>query len=281
MSDVEQITDSIAYHAEGPVWSDSWGGLRWVDMLAGDLLTLRPDGSVDRLNVGSKVAAFVRPRTSGGYVVGTERGLAVSDTPDDPPRPMLEIWQDTGIRMNEGGCDPWGNLYCGSMAYARTEGAASLYRVTPTGEVTVVLPHVTTSNGIDFSPDGTRAYYNDTRTRRTDVFDVVDGALTNRREFHEAQGTSPDGLTVDSAGNVWVALNRVGKVRCYSPDAEILHEAQLPLRLVTACTLGGTDGRDLFITTSRENLDDPEPQAGSVFRMRVDVPGKPTLAFGG
>ena len=73
MSDIEQVTDPIAFHAEGPVWSPSWGGLRWVDMLAGDLLTLRADGGVDRLHVGD-VAAFVRPRTRGGYVVAVERG---------------------------------------------------------------------------------------------------------------------------------------------------------------------------------------------------------------
>ena len=33
----EQETDPVAYHGEGPVWSERWGGLRWVDMLAGDL----------------------------------------------------------------------------------------------------------------------------------------------------------------------------------------------------------------------------------------------------
>ena len=32
------MTDPIAYHGEGPVWSRRWGGLRWVDMLAGDVL---------------------------------------------------------------------------------------------------------------------------------------------------------------------------------------------------------------------------------------------------
>ena len=31
---VSQVTDPVAYHGEGPVWSPSWGGLRWVDMLA-------------------------------------------------------------------------------------------------------------------------------------------------------------------------------------------------------------------------------------------------------
>lgn len=113
------------------------------------------------------------------------------------------------------------------------------------------------------------------------MFDVVGEELTNRRHFHDGDGGRPDGLNVDSEGNVWVALNRVGKVRCYSPDAEILTEVDLPLRLVTACTLGGPDLKTLFITTSRENLEDPEPEAGAVFSMPVDVPGKPVLPFAG
>jgi sugar lactone lactonase YvrE len=280
MTTPEQITDPLCYHGEGPVWSEAWGGLRWVDMLAGDLMTLRPDGTVDRLHVG-EVAAFVRPRTTGGYVVGIERGLALADGPDEVPTPQPELWSDAGIRMNEGGCDPAGNVYAGGMAYDRTVGAASLYRVTPEGQVSVVLPEVTTSNGIDFSPDGTRAYYNDTHTGGTDVFDVVDGELTNRRRFHSADDGRADGLCVDSAGNVWVALNRVGRVRLYSPDAEILTEISLPVRLATACTLGGEDGRDLFVTTSREKLEDPEPEAGAVFRIRVDVPGRPVLPYAG
>lgn len=280
MTTPEQITDPLCYHGEGPVWSESWGGLRWVDMLAGDLLTLRADGAVDRLHVGA-VAAFVRPRTRGGYVVGLERGLGLADGPDEVPTPLPELWSDPNLRLNEGGCDPAGNLYAGSMAYDRTPGAAQLRRITPDGDVSVVLPAVTTSNGIDFSPDGARAYYNDTHTGSTDVFDVVDGELTNRRRFHSADDGRADGLSVDSVGNVWVALNRVGRVRLYSPTAEILTEITLPVRLTTACTLGGADGRDLFVTTSREKLEDPEPEAGAVFRIRVDVPGRPVLPYGG
>ncbi|MHB1064795.1 MAG: SMP-30/gluconolactonase/LRE family protein [Georgenia sp.] len=280
MTTPEQITDPLCYHGEGPVWSESWGGLRWVDMLAGDLLTLRADGAVDRLHVGA-VAAFVRPRTRGGYVVGLERGLGLADGPDEVPTPLPELWSDPNLRLNEGGCDPVGNLYAGSMAYDRTPGAAQLRRITPDGAVSVVLPAVTTSNGIDFSPDGARAYYNDTHTGGTDVFDVVDGELTNRRQFHSADDGRADGLNVDSVGNVWVALNRVGRVRLYSPAAEILTEIALPARLTTACTLGGADGRDLFVTTSREKLEDPEPEAGAVFHIRVDVPGRPVLPYGG
>jgi hypothetical protein len=57
----EQATDPIAFHAEGPVWSARWRGLRWVHMLAGDVLSLAEDGTVSRRHVGSVVAA-VRPR---------------------------------------------------------------------------------------------------------------------------------------------------------------------------------------------------------------------------
>ncbi|MGC5627492.1 SMP-30/gluconolactonase/LRE family protein [Georgenia sp. Z1344] len=278
----EQVTDAVAYHGEGPVWSASWGGLRFVDMLAGDLLTVRDDGGVDRLPTGSAVAAFVRPRADGGYVVGTERGLATSDEPDAVPSPWLTLWRHEGLRMNEGGCDAAGNLYAGNMAYDRSPEVASLYRITPGGDVTTAVERVTTSNGFDVSPDGSLAYYNDTSAGGTDVFDVTDVGLRNRRRFATvASDERPDGLTVDSAGNVWVALNRVGKVRLYSPEGAELATVDLPVRLVTACTLGGEDGRDLFVTTSKEKLDDPEPEAGAVFRIRVEVPGRPVRTFGG
>ena len=278
--DLEQVTDALCYHGEGPVWSPSWGGLRWVDMLAGDVLSLHADGSVERLHVGD-VAAFVRPRTSGGWVVATERGLARADEADGIPTPWFDLWDDPSVRMNEGGVDAQGRLWAGTMGYDRVPGSATLYRVDADGAVTVVLPDVTISNGIDLSPDHRHAYYDDTPTGRTDVFDVVDGELTNRRPFVTHDAGHPDGLTVDSAGNVWVALNGAGRVRCHSPAGDVLAEVVLPVRLTTACTFGGDDLRDLYITTSRENHDDPEPAAGALFRVRVSVPGLPVRAFAG
>ena len=58
-------------------------------------------------------------------------------------------------------------------------------------------------------------------------------------------------------------------------------EVAIPARLVTACAFGGPDLRDLYVTTSREDLDDPEPAAGAVFRPRADVPGLPVLPYAG
>jgi sugar lactone lactonase YvrE len=279
----EQVTAPVAYHGEGPVWSERWGGLRFVDMLAGDVLSLRPDGTVGRRHVGS-VAAALRPRSRGGAVIGVERSFALEE-PDGAISTLPELWSDTGVRMNEGGCDPDGRFYCGSMAYEKTPGAAAVYRLDRDGSTRVVLRHVTISNGLEWSPDGSRAYYNDTATSRVDVFDYDrDAGLTNRRTFVDVppEDGRPDGLTVDSEGGVWVALNQGGAVRRYTSDGRVDAAVEVPPRQVTACAFGGDRLDELYLTTSRENLPpDADPLAGSLFRAEVGVRGLPVREFGG
>jgi sugar lactone lactonase YvrE len=278
-----QLTDPVAYHGEGPVWADRWGGLRWVDMLAGDILSLGEDGTIDRRHVG-EIAAAVRPRTRGGAVIGVERGFAVEE-PDGKLTHLEELWRDTGVRMNEGGCDPDGRFYCGSMAYDKRPGAGSLYRLDPDLSVRTVLESVSISNGLEWSPDGSLAYYNDTPTQRVALFDYEsESGLTGPRTFVEiAEETGhPDGLTVDSAGGVWVALNGGGAVHRYRPDGELDEVVEVQPRKVTACTLGGSERTDLFVTTSREGLAEGEdPLAGSLFVASVGVPGLPVREFAG
>jgi sugar lactone lactonase YvrE len=280
MTPVEQITDAVAYHGEGPVWSRRWGGLRWVDMLAGDVLSLGADGGVERRHVGD-IAAAVRPRAGGGAVIGIERGFAL-ESPDGSVHALEEVWSDRSVRMNEGGCDPDGRFYCGSMAYDQRQGAASLYRLDPDGTVHAVLDGLTVSNGLEWSPDGTLAYHNDTATYSIAVYDYERSAgLTGRRVFAELENR-PDGLTVDEEGGVWVALSDGGAVRRYSPDGRLDAVIELPVRKVTACTFGGDRLDELFITTSREGLDPgADSPAGALFHAVPDVIGLPVREFAG
>jgi len=278
----EQVTGSVAYHGEGPVWSERWGGLRWVDMLAGDILSLAGDGTVRRRHVGD-VAAAVRPRRDGGAVIAVERGFTLEDA-DGSLTPLAPAWTDDGVRMNEGGCDPDGRFWCGSMSYDRRPGGAAVYRLDPDRSVRRVLDGVTISNGLEWSPDGSRAYYDDTATHRIDVFDYdTDDGLTARRPFVVLTDTErPDGLTVDSEGGVWVALNGSGVVHRYTPAGVLDEVVHLPTPKVTACTFGGPGLDQLFITTSREGMaPDDDPLAGSLFRAEVGVSGLPVREFAG
>ena len=280
----ERVTDAVTYHGEGPVWSPHWGpqggGLRFVDMLAGDVLTLGEDGSLDRRHV-SEIAAVVRPRRGGGAVLAVERGFVLEEPHGSLAR-LPDVWSDAGVRMNEGGCDPDGRMYAGSMAYAQTPGAGSVYRLDADLSVHVVLEDVTVSNGLEWSPDGRVAYHNDTPTSRISVFDYDgEAGLTGRRTFTEVDG-KPDGLTVDAEGGVWTALFGSGVVHRYAPDGTLDAVVEVPARQVTACTFGGEGLDRLYITTSRENLEaDDDPLAGSVFVASVGVRGLPVREFAG
>jgi sugar lactone lactonase YvrE len=252
-------------------------------MLAGDVLSLAADGTISRCHV-DRVAAAIRPRRIGGAIIGVERGFALEDA-DGTLTHLGALWTDNHVRMNEGGCDPDGRFYCGSMAYDQKPGAGALYRLDPAGSVHVVLEHVTVSNGLEWSPDGSRAYYNDTPTHRITVFDYDrESGLTGRRPFAEipAEIGRPDGLTVDEQGGVWVALSGGGAVRRYTADGVLDEVVEVPVRKVTACTFGGPRLDQMFITTSREGLEPgADPLAGSLFRVVVGVTGLPVREFSG
>jgi sugar lactone lactonase YvrE len=139
---------------------------------------------------------------------------------------------------------------------------------------------ITVSNGLGWAPDGSCAYYIDSATQRVDV---CSPDLVERRAFvtvPEATGT-PDGLTVDADGGVWVALWGGSAVHRYSPDGELDQVVSLPVAQVSSCAFGGDDLRTLFITTSAEGLEDPEPAAGALFAVRPGSTGQPTLTFAG
>lgn len=278
MTVAEQHTDPLAVHGEGAVWWPT-GELRWVDMLAGDVLSLDPAGRITRWHVGS-VAALIRPRRAGGAVVVTEHDVLLADEVGGALTILVSPLHDPEIRLNEGGCAPDGALYCGTMAYDAGAGRGTLYRVDGSGATTVVLPSVTISNGLAWSPDGAQAYYVDTPTGRIDVFDAD---LRHGRPFAEipAEAGSPDGLTVDAEGGVWVALWAGGAVRHYDAAGRLQDVIELPVELVTSCTFGGPRLDQLFITTSRHEQADPHPAAGAVFSADVGVRGLPVAAFAG
>jgi sugar lactone lactonase YvrE len=282
---VVQITRPIAHHGEGPLWDHGTNRLLLLDMLAGAVISLDGDGSATRHMVGT-IAATVRARSAGGYVLALERGFAVASADFAKVEPLAEVFSDPDIRMNDGGCDPQGRFYCGTMAYDMRPGAGTLYRLDPDRRIATILTGVTISNGIQWSSDGATVYYSDTGEGRVDVFDFdpARGAFAGRRPFvsiEEALG-APDGLAIDSEGGLWVALWGGAQVHRYDQQGVLTEVLNLPVTNVTACTFGGADGSTLFITTSRLEIDpDQQPGAGAVFAAEVGVTGGVQHAFAG
>jgi sugar lactone lactonase YvrE len=280
----EQITDRCVYHGEGPFYDERRSRLRFVDMLAGDVVTLLPTGTVTRRHIDD-VAAVIRARETGGYVVAVEHGFALFDE-DWNRTASIPAFDSPTVRMNEGGCDPQGRFYCGSMAYDVSTGAGTLYRLDPDRTVHAVLESVTIPNGLQWSADGTRAFHADTGTGRIDVydFDAGTGRLLDGRPFvtvDEEHG-APDGTTVDDEGGLWVALWGGGAVRRYDTEGKLTEVVELPVTNVTACAFAGAGSSQLYVTTSMQGVDaDAEPAAGAVFSISTGARGVEQARFAG
>jgi sugar lactone lactonase YvrE len=292
-SSLEEVQRAGAELGEGPTWDPATGRLIWVDILGSAVHRLDPStGDDDVLHTSQHVGA-AKPRTAGGLALNLRDGVALTDADGGAER-WLVRWPREGCRGNDAAVDAAGRLWAGTMRYDEAAGGGQLYcvEVGAHGEADVetVLDRVTISNGIGWSPDGSRMYYIDTPTRRVDVFDVdADaGTVTARRPFVELGDDVPgfpDGLTVDADGCVWVALWNGAAVHRFRPDGRPDRVVSVPTSRPTACTFGGPELRDLYVTTSRDGLDDVtlarQPLAGSVLVLPDAGVGLPAPAFAG
>jgi L-arabinonolactonase len=112
-------------------------------------------------------------------------------------------------------------------------------------------------------------------------FDSREGTLGERRLFvrFEAGWGMPDGATVDSRGDVWIAAIGGGRILRFDATGRLVEEYPMPVSQPTSCEFGGDDLRTLFITSARMKLDDEalaaQPLAGSLFAFEPGVAGMP------
>nr|CAD7451411.1 unnamed protein product [Timema bartmani]CAD7464760.1 unnamed protein product [Timema tahoe] len=142
-------------------------------------------------------------------------------------------------------------------------------------------PHilnVSISNGLAWNAAGDVLYWIDTPTLNVYAFDFdVDSAeISNQRSVFNFTANNvtgfPDGMTIDSDGNLWVACFSGGQVINVDPrTSRLLQTVKIPAERVTSAMFGGPQLDTLFVTTSRFGLTDDQllqqPLAGSVFAV--------------
>ena len=290
MREPELVLDLRADLLEGPVWDAARARLLFVDIMRGHVHEFDPATSRDRiLDVGQPVGA-VTPTSRGDWVVAAWRGFCRVDPETGRTSVIAEVEADRDdTRMNDGYVDPRGRLWAGTMSVVKAPEQGALYRLDPDGHVHTMLRHVSISNGLDWSDDGRTMYFVDSPTQSVDVFDfeMATGAIANRRTLirvGQVHGT-PDGLTLDADGYLWVTLWSGGEVRRYAPDGSLAAVIRVPTAYPTSCAFGGPDLRDLYITTATVKLSDPDraeqPAAGGLFRARPGPTGRPPNRFKG
>lgn len=265
---------------EGIRWDAATRSLLWVDLSAGKLhrAALTDLDHVETLtDLDEPLGAFA-PCSAGGWLLASGQGLAWLK--DDATVVPLTTLEPASHRMNDAGCDLQGRFWTGSMSLDESEGAGSLYRVNLDGTVDRVLTDITVANGPAFSPDGRTLYLDDSGRKVTLAYDLdpQTGALSGRRELVRHTDGAGDGLIVDDAGDLWIAIFGGSAVHHYDAAGRLLDRIEVTASQVSSCCLA--EGR-LFLTTVRQGLEVDEADAGRLFTTAVDATAPPVRPFTG
>jgi gluconolactonase len=265
---------------EGPVWHPSEKFLLFSDM---------PGDHLRRWSARDGVTTFRKPcNMSNGLTYDRQERLLtcehaasqVTRTEADG-RIVSLATHYKGKQLNSPNdivCRSDGAIYFSDPPYGRAKfygversqeiAFQGVYRVGPDPRSPVLLvDDFDRPNGLCFSLDEARLFVNDTSRKHIRVFDVrPDGTLGNGRLWAETKGHAPgapDGMKLDSAGNVYCC--GPGGIHVFDRDANLLEVLEVP-EYTANFAWGDDDYRSLFITAST-----------SLYRVRRAVPGLPAF----
>jgi sugar lactone lactonase YvrE len=288
---------------ESPFWHPQERMLYWVDIPARQVRRADPaKGGVQSWAMPSEPGC-IAPVTDGGLVIGLRDGVYRARSWGGPLAPVVRFSYDTATtRLNDGKADPAGRFWVGTMYEPRDARRAELYSVdlreanASGGEPIVELKahNAVIANGLAWSPNAKVVYWADTTHHVVHAWDwdPQTNAMQAHRLFQQfpakpagwqpgqpGYGGRPDGASVDSQGNYWVAMFEGQRLLQIAPSGELLNEIALPARCPTMPCFGGDDLKTLYVTTARHQRPPAElealPQSGCVLATRVDVAGLP------
>jgi sugar lactone lactonase YvrE len=183
-------------------------------------------------------------------IVSGREGLLLRREPDGSLVTHADLTSLSRHPWNDIVVDGRGNAYVNTIGFEFPGGEfrpGAVALVTPDGVVRQVADGLAFPNGMVVTPDNTTLIVAESYGARLTAFDIAqDGRLSNRRVWAELPDGHPDGICFDAEGAVWygdVPAKRCARVR---EGGDVLQTVHLD-RGCFACTLGGADGRTLFL----------------------------------
>ena len=280
---------------EGPVWDPRLEAIYWVDIRRCrihrySVAAGRQDGVWITRNSPGCVGLTTNPQV---LVVAAGSEILLLDLVSGAERLLATLPLDPSLmRANDGRVDRNGRLWVGTMiddihAPAQFEGGR-LFSVSSGGGVWDSGASFELPNGIGWSPDGDTLYLNDSTARKTFAFDFSPrtGAIGRQRVLfeHPAAEGLPDGLCVDSTGNVWSGQWNGWNIKKIAPDGRLLETIPTPVQRPSSVTFVGRDLGRMVVTSAANGFTTADfleaPDAGSLFELLVAATGQPENYFG-
>lgn len=286
----ECIWDAHAELGEGPLWSVREQALYWVDILGHRLHRYSPGEGQRSWQFDEEVSALAERADAAGLVMTRRHSFAAFNPRTEEMTHLagLDV-HIPGNRFNDGKCDRLGRFWAGTMDFACEQPTGSFYRLTPDLRCDRIDSGYVVTNGPTWSADWRTLYHNDSVNGRVYAFDfdLESGDVSNKRLFLQfsPEDGSPDGMTTDAEGGLWIAHWGASKLTRRDPQGKVMQTVELPCSQVTSCAFGGPNLTTLYITTAAGGLSpqqlEREPQAGGLFALETDIRGLPANMFRG
>lgn len=268
------VNNANSQVGEGPIWDHKTSTFRSLDILGKCIWETNPtDGSIKKIELPQQVGC-IAVCENGDILAAMEDAVYRIDSDGKLSKAHQDI-KIKGRRFNDGKIGPDGSFYLGTTDQ-NNEGA--FYRLKD-GVLTELFDSCNCSNGLDWTSDNKHMYYIDTPKQMVEIFDfdITSGTLSNRRKFVDIPKEigCPDGMCLDENDDLWVALWNGHKVLYIDRNTgNILEEIEVPCPKASCCAFGGVDMNELYITTAAKDNIHEYPQAGNVFKVKVDIKGK-------
>ncbi len=162
-----------------------------------------------------------------------------------------------------------GAIYASDPHWKLREG--QIWRISRSADGTIAGEKMTadrrmsTTNGIDLSPDGKTLYVGESDTREIWSYRIDGSKLLSPKLVQRFDDFGIDGLRTDIEGNLLVARILKGTIAVLTPRGKLKREIKLSAAEPTNLAFGGNDGKTVYVT---------QRKGGFIESFRTDRPGR-------
>ncbi len=284
---VSILSDIACHLGEGPSFEPTTGKLWWFDILDKRLHGLQiSKGLKTEISLPVMASAIFRVDDDRDLIL-TERGFYVRFHASGVMSLAIPVEDDNPVtRSNDARAHSCGAVWFGTMGKNAEDGAGAIYHLLK-GKVTKLYPSISIPNAICFSPDGTIAYFTDTKVGKLmrvaiDAATALPVGEPAVLVDHSGKLGGIDGAIVDTDGVIWNARWGIGQLVAISSDGKLLREIALPAKQTTCPAFVGKNLDRIAVTSASEGLDAAgraaDPHCGKTFLIDLPVKGHPEPA---
>lgn len=251
---------------EGPVF-DKNGHLWFCDIPWGRIFRAFPDGSIELvIQYDGEPNGLAFSPDGNLFIADFKNGLLSFDPESKTLRTVLDKVAGQRFKgLNDLVFSREGHLYFTDQGLTGLhDSSGRLFRLNADGRLDCLLDNIPSPNGLVLAPDERSVLL--AVTRDNSIWRVPllpDGGVMKVGVFVRLSGGSgPDGLTMDTHGNLIVCHLGLGSVWVFNPLGEPLRRIRSSKGLLTTnATFGPTTAPGLYIT---------ESETGSILHARID-----------